>query len=273
MVDSAPGWLRGYLSDDVLDMKVAAIIDLSHSRVTDADLVHILAFGHFGDLNLSDTAITNAGLTHLRNAVDDRFVDLSRTQVDDVSVLFANGRPGSPSGLKLSGNRIAGLFPFKRAWCPLQELDLSHTSADDGMLESLPKGLVNLNSLDLTGTNVTDDGLESPVSIGGVDEAEPHRHQGHRGGRRHTEVALAGDAAAHDRDDDDEGDRQCSQSPFDSRESRHVRQVGPRPKAVVRRQRSGLTHRPVLLLIASLDQSDHIIIDGEEPTGKGIGTS
>src|SRR5262245_38968292 len=73
LVDHAPRWLRGYVGEDVLNMRVAASIDLSYSRVTDADLVHLLAFRHFGQLNLSDTAVSDAGLAHLRKVVAYRF--------------------------------------------------------------------------------------------------------------------------------------------------------------------------------------------------------
>jgi hypothetical protein len=168
LVDAAPRWLRGYVGEDLLTMRVAASIDLSHSRVTDADLVHLLAFRHFGQLNLSDTLVSDAGLVHLRRVVDGRFFDLSRTRVTDVSVLFSNKSWEHPLGLKLSGNRIARLFPFERQWCPLQVLDLSQTNADDGTLESLPDGLVNLSSLDLSGTDVSDRGLASLLRMEGL---------------------------------------------------------------------------------------------------------
>src|SRR5262249_10314703 len=73
LVDAAPRWFRSYVGEDLLTMRVAASIDLSHSRVTDADLVHLLAFRHFGQLNLSDTLVSDAGLVHLRRVVDGRF--------------------------------------------------------------------------------------------------------------------------------------------------------------------------------------------------------
>src|SRR5262245_5273933 len=44
LVDAAPRWLRGYVGAGVLDMSVAAAVDLSRSRVTDADLAHLRAF-------------------------------------------------------------------------------------------------------------------------------------------------------------------------------------------------------------------------------------
>jgi hypothetical protein len=171
MVDHAPRWLRQYVSDKLLDMSVAATVDLSHSRVKGADLVHVRSFQHFGALDLSDTEVGNAGLEHLRTVVGSRFIDLSRTRVTDTSALFGPvSYRDHASGVKLSGNRIAGgrLFPFEKQWCPLQELDLSRTDIDDRTLKSLPEGLVNLSRLDLSGTVVTDGGLDSLSKLEGL---------------------------------------------------------------------------------------------------------
>jgi hypothetical protein len=158
MVDTAPPWLRSYVGKDILNMDVAAVVDLSHSRVTDSDLVYLLAFQHCGQFNLSDTQISNAGLSHLRKVAGGRWLDLSRTRVTDVSALFGGGWRTIPAGLKLSGNRIARVGVPPKYWIPLWELDLSDTDADDGTLVSLSDGLSNLN---LCGTNVSDDGLLS----------------------------------------------------------------------------------------------------------------
>jgi hypothetical protein len=156
MVDCAPPWLRPYVGKDILNMDVAAVVDLSHSRITDSDLVYLLAFHHCGQINLSDTQISNAGLPHLRKVAGDRWLDLSRTRVTDVSALFGGGWRTIATGLKLSGNRIGRVEVPPKQWSPLVELDLSDTDADDGTLESLSDGLFNLN---LCGTNVSDDGL------------------------------------------------------------------------------------------------------------------
>jgi hypothetical protein len=165
MVDSAPPWLRSYVGKGILNMDVAAHVDLSHSRVTDSDLVYLLAFQHCGQFNLSDTQISNAGLPHLRKVAGERWLDLSRTRVTDVSALFDGSWRTIPSGLKLAGNRIASVQTLPKYWCPLWELDLSDTDADDGTLESLSDGLTNLN---LCGTNVSDDGLLSLLSKEGL---------------------------------------------------------------------------------------------------------
>jgi hypothetical protein len=61
--------------------------------------------------------------------------------------------------LNLSGNRIARVEIQPRVRSPLHDLDLSDTDADDGTLAALPVHLVNLNNLDLSGTDVSDEGL------------------------------------------------------------------------------------------------------------------
>ena len=157
MVDQAPRWLRSYVGKNILNMEVATAVDLSHSRVTDADLVHFGAFQHCRQINLSDTQVSNAGLAYLvKMANFVSWLDLSRTRVTDVSVLFESGDWHQPSSLKLSGNRIARVGIAGVRWRRLHDLDLSETDADDGTLESLPDNLANV---DLCGTNVSDDGL------------------------------------------------------------------------------------------------------------------
>ena len=76
-----------------------------------------------------------------------------------------------PSGLRLSGNQVADgaiFFTSQPTWCPLQELDLSETDANDQTLKKFPEGLVNLAKLDLSGTNVTDAGLDSLMQLDGL---------------------------------------------------------------------------------------------------------
>jgi hypothetical protein len=163
LVEHSQGWIGRHVGPDLFDTRVAAIVDLSHSQITDRDLVHLRAFHHVGQISLSDTEISNAGLEHLRGFVAGRFVDLSRTKITDVSSLFSNWRLDHPLGLKLSGNRIARgafHFPEPKLGCQLQDLDLSETDASDQTLAELPDAMRSLFRLDLSGTNVTDAGLE-----------------------------------------------------------------------------------------------------------------
>ena len=50
----------------------------------------------------------------------------------------------------------------------MQDLDLSETDASDQTLAELPDGMVNLRRLDLSGTNVTDAGLDSLLRFEGL---------------------------------------------------------------------------------------------------------
>ena len=171
LVEHSQGWIRRYAGPDLFDTRVAAIVDLSHSRITDRDLVHLRAFHHSGQISLSDTEISNAGLEHLRDVAAGRFVDLSRTRITDVSSLFGKRRFDHPLGLKLSGNRIAPgafHFPEPKLGCPLQELDLSETDASDQTLAELADAMPGLFKLDLSGTNVTDAGLERLLRFEGL---------------------------------------------------------------------------------------------------------
>jgi hypothetical protein len=171
MVDHAPRWLRYFVGKDLFNMEVASVVDLSHSRVTDSDLAYLAAFRHCGLVNLADTQVSNAGLTHLSKMVGGQWLDLSRTRVTDVSVLFGSGSVNfvdHVSSLKLAGNRIARVEMPRRRWSPLFVLDLSDTDADDGTLASLSDGLVNLFDLNLSGTKVSDDGLSSLLRMEGL---------------------------------------------------------------------------------------------------------
>ena len=125
-------------------------------------------FRHCHQINLSDTQVSNAGLIHLSKMDGQQWLDLSRTRVTDLSVLFGDTSFDQPSSIKLSGNRIARLKMPRLGWSPLLHLDLSDTDADDATLESLPGGWINLKNLDLCGTNVSDDGLLSVLRIEGL---------------------------------------------------------------------------------------------------------
>ncbi len=170
LVEDTESWIPRHMGTNFFDKRVAAIVDLSHSQLTDSDLVHLRAFGHCGQLNLAYTLVSDAGLEQISHVVGGRFIDLSHTQITNVSRLLS-GRPrDQPLGLKFSGNRIApGAFGFSAGpvWTPLQELDLSDSDAGDQTLEEFP-GMVNLSKLDLSGTDVTDAGLDRLLKLEGL---------------------------------------------------------------------------------------------------------
>ena len=148
LIDEPPGWLRRNLGFSLLDRRVAAVVDLGHSRVTDADMVQVQALRRFGRLELRDTEVGDAGLEQLRGRDGIGYLDLSRTRVTNAACLFGDGSH-TPLVLKLAGNRLArGPILYsgpRQSWCYLQELDLSDTDADDGTLAALPHGLMMLD--------------------------------------------------------------------------------------------------------------------------------
>lgn len=74
----------------------------------------------------------------------------------------------------------------RRQYCPSQDLDLRHTDADNGTLESLPDGLGNLTALELSVTAVRDEGPNSLSRPENVSTLDPRATRataavGHRG--------------------------------------------------------------------------------------------
>ena len=109
-------------------------LDFHHTRVSDADLEHLRTLGQLRSLNLSGTAITDAGLASLENLTSLQVLQLSSTRVSDAGV------------------------PHLRGLTQLRELSFYHTHVTDDGLASL-KGLVNLHDLTLSGPRITDAGL------------------------------------------------------------------------------------------------------------------
>jgi hypothetical protein len=61
-------------------------LDLSSTKVTDAELEHLKGLTHLRTLNLGSTSITDAGLAHLKSLTKLTELDLSSTKVTDVGV-------------------------------------------------------------------------------------------------------------------------------------------------------------------------------------------
>ena len=61
-------------------------LDLSSTKVTDAELVHIQGLSQLQTLNLGSTSITDAGLAHLAGLTELQVLDLSSTKVTDAGV-------------------------------------------------------------------------------------------------------------------------------------------------------------------------------------------
>ena len=109
-------------------------LNLSHTEVTDAGLVHLKGLPKLGYLGLSHTQVTDAGLVHLKGLTKLGRLRLDNTQITDAGLAHLKG--------------LTNLF----------HLHLADTPITDAGLESL-KGMTLLHTLDLDNTEVTDDGV------------------------------------------------------------------------------------------------------------------
>ena len=109
-------------------------VDLDHTRITDAGMVHLKGMPNLQKLSLSYTDITDLGLTHIKGLNNLQSLNLSNTQITD-------------KGL----NNIKGLKNLRR-------LNLARTRVTDAGMVHL-EGMTNLQTLSLTYTDIDDLGL------------------------------------------------------------------------------------------------------------------
>lgn len=112
----------------------ATLVNLSRTKVKDADLLRLQRLSGLQRLNLSETEITDDGLRHLRGLTGLKALDLGGTRI-------------TGDGLEHLRNLTA-----------LEFLYLRNTEIEDADLHHL-KGLKNLRHLDLRGTAVSKDGV------------------------------------------------------------------------------------------------------------------
>ena len=137
-------------------------LDLHGTQVTDAGLVHLRKLERLKTLDLSLTKITDAGLVHLKWNMNLNALDLNNTKITDAGLVHLKrimyrhpARCGNNPGINRLQNR-------KWMWMErvnLKSLDLSRTQVTDAGLEHL-KGLTKLVSLTLLNTKVTSAGVQ-----------------------------------------------------------------------------------------------------------------
>lgn len=113
---------------------VISVVQLSDSRITDRDMVHLKCLTRLQMLLLARTPISDAGLPNLQGLTDLRLLSLDGTQVTDAGL-----------------SHLQGLIN-------LQLLSLDGTQVTDAGLANL-SGLQNLTTLCLRETKITDAGL------------------------------------------------------------------------------------------------------------------
>jgi tRNA A-37 threonylcarbamoyl transferase component Bud32 len=121
--------------DDLLPGKPVVAVDLSRTKVTDADLRGLTACKSLTVLHLGHTSVTDDGLKHLAGLARLKTLALTQTRVSDAGM-----------------EHVGGLKQ-------LVALELQFTPVGDEGLKHLA-GLTRLRTLSLYGTRVTDEGVE-----------------------------------------------------------------------------------------------------------------
>jgi Leucine Rich repeat len=129
--------------DEELPGKPVVSVDLSSTKVTDADLKDLTPLTQLQWLDLGETQVTDEGLEHLAALNQLRELNLNDTRVTD-------------EGLE-------HLAALTQLW----ELDLSHTQVTDEGLKHLD-ALTQLQWLNLNDTRVTDEGLKHLAALTGL---------------------------------------------------------------------------------------------------------
>jgi hypothetical protein len=142
------------------------LLDLSRTRITDRSLPILATFRFFNTLNLSGTAITDAGLAELNAGVP--FVvyslNLADTAISDQGVAGLGSNLGRFK-LNLAGTRITdACLAAIATHNELEELSLSRTAITDAGLARL-QTLYLLETLDVRGTAVTEAGIQPLFKI------------------------------------------------------------------------------------------------------------
>ena len=131
-------WLIDHLGIDYFGSVVT--VDLiprranDPARANDATLAFVGQLGRLDSLRLTDTAVTDAGLVHLKGLTSLRDLQLGNTQITDAGLAHLKGLTA------------------------LRQLLLFNTPVTDAGLDHL-KDLPSLVLLDIPGTKVTDDGV------------------------------------------------------------------------------------------------------------------
>ena len=140
-------WLIDHLGIDYFGSVVTADLIPRRAndpmRANDATMARVAQLGRLHSLRLTGTAVTDAGLVHLKGLTGLRDLQLGNTEITDAGLAHLRGL-----------TELRGLLLF-------------NTPVTDASLDQL-KHLTGLVLLDLSGTNVTDDGvieLERALSL------------------------------------------------------------------------------------------------------------
>lgn len=194
---SGPGWLRAIAGDEALGV-LAQIVELNWNERTDGhkepeakpltqrvhdDTLKLLAGqDQLRRLEVSGTAVTSAGLIHLKDLTNLQFLNVCLTAVsDDGFAHLANltkMRRMTVCASKITGSGFAHLSNMKQ----IESINLHSSPASDAGLEAIAR-LTTLRRLEIVHTNVTDGGLKHLASLTNLRQLHIH-------GKETTETAL-----------------------------------------------------------------------------------
>jgi hypothetical protein len=159
-------------------LKDVRVLRLEHDKITDVGLESVSTMTGIGEVVLTGTQVTDAGIKKLKRAIPSLDIEKLTTAEDRALEIIQNPRSIEPTsnvvvGTWSDGGKLIGaglnnatdtdlrrlrehLEVFKGS---LQELRLSGEGVTDAGLSSL-KGLSQLRRLTLTGTRVTDQGVQ-----------------------------------------------------------------------------------------------------------------
>jgi outer membrane protein assembly factor BamB len=184
----APEWLRSLVGDDGLAVFTRVVeIDLNErtdghkepipkklaDRVTDDWLKQLAGQDQLRQLALSGTAVTSAGLVHLKDLKNLEVLNLCLTAVDDRGFEhlagFTKMRRMVVCSSKVTGTGFQHLGEMKR----LESINLHSSPASDAGLEAIGK-LTNLRRLEIVHTQVTDAGLKHLAGLVNLEQLHVH---------------------------------------------------------------------------------------------------
>jgi hypothetical protein len=193
----APMWLREIVGDDDLPAFARLVeIDLNErtdghkdpvpkklsDRVTDDWLAKITDQTELRHLQVSGTAVTSAGLIHLKGLTNLERLNVCLTAVDDRGFEHLAGLTKMKRMIVCSSKITGTGFQHCQAMKQLESINLHSSPASDAGLEAIGK-LTSLKRLEIVHTHVTDAGLKHLAGLVNLQQLHVH-------GPKTTENAL-----------------------------------------------------------------------------------
>jgi len=184
----APAWLRSLASDEGLAVFSRIVeLDLNErtdghkdpepkklsERVTDDWLAGLAGQDKLRRLELSGTAVTSAGLIHLKELTDLERLNICLTACDDRG-LEPLAKLTKMQRMTVCSSKITGTgFAHLQGMTKLESINLHSSPASDAGLEAIGK-LTSLTRLEIVHTNVSDAGLKHLAGLVNLQQLHVH---------------------------------------------------------------------------------------------------